>query len=411
MTAVDEFFSSVQGVFAENRATDWTRLGVLLAGAIVVTSSLTVWRAHRRSQQAMALEIAQVVESARLTAKEVEYLTKISAAAGLVVFDVMTRLPAFERATAAAIASLSPTWRPHEGSAFERIRQLRKILGFSPLPAHHWLGSTRELVNGDPVTLATVTTMVVAVNEASFAVDLPATVAPVQGAEVAMTLVRPEDSRYLTRVRVLAVEAIPAAEEGAGAPGGGTRARRVFFAHDEQPERQQHRQHVRIRVQGPVTLHIQREHESAKGHSVRKKADREKETATQTRTETMEPSARSELTPFSHLTGTLVDVSAGGLSLDLHLLAQEARRAVGGAGTHLRCSFALGAEATFENIAAHVVALETKPGARMQRMRLSFHLTDAERDQLAAAVARHGQSLDETEAPPSRPSTTKTRPA
>jgi hypothetical protein len=390
MNAVDEFLYSVRGVFAQNRATDWTELGVLLACAIVVISSLTVWLTRRRSQRALAVKIAGVVQSARLSTRDVAFLTQISRAAGLVVFDVMTRLPAFERATAGALAALSPILRPDEGSAFERVRQLRKILGFSPLPAHHWLGSTRELVNGDPITLAMVTTPVVAVNEASFAVDLPMSVAPVRGAEVAMTLVRQEDSRYLTRVRVLAVEAIPVLEADAGpttsVSGGGARGRRVFFAHDEQPERQQHREHVRVRVQGPVVLRIEGEPQGASGRAAQRSGTGiEGASAT-----AAVPTAAAS---FAELSGTLVDVSAGGLALDLHLPAQEARRAVGGAGARVRCAFELGTGAAFEDVAAHVVALETKPGARVQRMRLSFHLSDGERDRLAAAVARHQRGL------------------
>ena len=90
--------------------------------------------------------------------------------------------------------------------------------------------------------------------------------------------------------------------------------------------------------------------------------------------------------------GTLVDVSAGGLSLDLPIApAGPVRR-----GAHVLCWFRLGdgQSAVFEALAAVVAAVEAGHRAGVQHIRLGFiALKDDERERLASAVARHQKGL------------------
>lgn len=347
MTAVDEFFKSVRDVFAKNRDIDWIHIGLVLGAALVVAITLSVWLGRWRARRRTAARIDARAAATGLTEADCEYLNRIAHAVGLPVLEVMTSLAPFEHATAVALASEAPPLRPVATSAFERVRQLRKALGFSPLSPHLWLLSTRELVEGDPIALGSANGRVVAVNEATFAVDLPESAVPALGASSLLTIDRADDARYFVRVRLLAVEAPPGAPEAVDAE---VAVRRTFFSHDEQPDRQQHREHVRVRAHGVVTLV-----DSVKG-------------------------------PTATMTGALVDVSAGGLALDLPVLPEGAIRR----GAQLRCSFKLGEKDTFEEMEALVVAAASGPRPGLQHLRLSFTaLPEAARDRLAAAVARH----------------------
>jgi hypothetical protein len=347
MTAVDQFFKSVRDVFAKNRDVHWTQIALALGAVVVVVIALSMWFGRWRSRRRMAARLDAVATAAGLTGADREYLNRIAGAAGLPVLEVMTSLAPFEHATAVALASDAPPLRPVATSAFERVRLLRKALGFAPLSPHLWLLSTRELVEGDPISLGGATGHVVAVNEASFAVDLPEAAVPALGASSRLAIDRADDARYLARVRLLAVEAPPGLPEGGQA---GIAVHRAFFAHDEQPDRQQHREHVRVRAHGVVTMV-----DPGKG-------------------------------PTATMTGALVDVSAGGLALELPVLPDGAVRR----GARLRCSFTLGENDTFEDMETLVVAAAAGPRTGMQHLRLSFTgLPESARDRLVAAVARH----------------------
>jgi hypothetical protein len=346
-TPVDQFLGSVREVFATNRDLDWRRIGALLVGSalVLVASSVTLarWKARRRA----TASIQTVTSAARLAPPDLAYLQRIADAAGLPILDVMTKPPAFERATALALTAEAPPLRPVAGSPYERVRHLRTVLGFSPLPAHRWLLSTRELTPGDPVALAGVTGAVAEVNEASFAVDFSAGLSFAVGASAALAIVRTEDSLYLARVRVLGTEPIATLAEG----------RRAFFGHDEKPERQQQREHVRVSVAGEVTLRL------------------------------VEPerAAMPEPGSVAPIAGALVDVSAGGLSLEVPLSSAGPFRR----GTKVGCSFALGSGPPFHLTAVILSQAEGEAHARARHLRMSFtSLSDAERDRLAAAVAK-----------------------
>jgi PilZ domain len=372
MTPVDQFLRSVRDSFANNRAGDWKQVGIVLTVAGAVSIVLRIWFGRWRSRRHLANRIATLATGAGLTRTDLDYLTRISDDSALPLLAVMTQLAAFERATAGTLASKVPPLRPEEGSPFHRVRRLRKALGFSPLAAHLWLLSTREMNVGDPVVLGGSSGQVVEVNEACFAVDLPATAMLTQGALVSLAVLRTDDSRYVTRVRLLAIEMLPGARPRAAQSDSAAGLRRVFFGHDEQPDRQQHREHVRVRVQGEVAVRILDDAEKLP----RKTGSLPAETA-----ETAQ-SASAVATIF----GNLVDVSAGGLSVDLpRSPAGPIRR-----GTRLRCSFALGEGAIFEALAAEVVAEGAGPRLDLQHLRMSFvGIPREEQDRLAMAVARH----------------------
>jgi hypothetical protein len=375
LTSADLFLRSVRDVFARNREADWAQIGLLLGGAVVVSITLSLVIGRQRSRREIARRIDAVTVRAGLTRTDLIYLGKIAAAADLSLLEVMTRLPAFERATAEALASEAEVLRPMPGSAFERIRRLRKALSYAPLPAHHWLLSTRELILGDLVTGGSSTAKVVEVSEASFAVDLPATAVPPVGGSANLAIARADDSRYLLRARVLAAEPVASSAESAvGSP-----FRRVFFAHDENPERQQNREHVRVRPRGIVTVRIV---DPAK-----------KPSRAAVGPEHPEPDHE----PDHGTDGTLVDVSAGGLAMDLPIPSSgPLRRAA-----RVRCSFSLGENATFNDLAALIVAAGAGPRTGMQHLRLSFvALPDAEQDRLALAVAKLQRSPPAEGAPP-----------
>src|SRR5256885_1068567 len=100
---------------------------------------VSLWLAQRRARRRMAGQIDAAATAAGLTRMDVDYLKRIAAAAGLPVLEVMTSVAPFEQATARALASEPPVLRPSAGSAFERVGQLRRALGFFPLSPHLWL--------------------------------------------------------------------------------------------------------------------------------------------------------------------------------------------------------------------------------------------------------------------------------
>ena len=370
MKPVDQFLESVREGFSKNRTGDWTHIALLLLALVAVAIALSVWARRWRRRTGERQRIEAAVASAGLRPADRDFLTRIATTDGTTLLDVMLVLAAFERATARALRAETPVPRPAEGSVFERVGRLRKTLGFSPMPAHHWLLSTRELVAGDRIAVGGAAATIADVNEASLAVDLPPRTAHSQApaAVVNLTIVRSDDSRYLARVRVLAHEPIPgAATEGSGAPP----PRRVYFGHDEQPERQQNREHVRVRVQGPVAVRIVGPTKHHPGHENAEHAP--------------DDAAERDGLAGPLQAGTLADVSAGGLSLDLPIAADGPIPR----GARVHCSFTLDASAAFEMLAAVVSDAGTGPGAGKQHLRASFTgLGEAERDRLAAAVTR-----------------------
>jgi len=359
---IDQFLHSVQDSFAENRATNWARVGLYVLALVVISVAMSAWIRRRRHRRALAEQIQAVLSRAGLSNDDFADLTRIAAAGEVPVLEVMTRLAPFEHATATWLADEAPAIRPAPNSRFERVRRLRRALGFSPLSAHLWLLSTRELAAGDSVSTNGVHGHVVEVSEASFAFEWPVTAAFAEGATVSITIERPDDARYLARVQVLQSEEMPAVTTASGArvPG-----RRVFLSHDEKPERQQDREFIRVRVSAPIKIQVI----DAPAPSGDARA-----------------AAPTRIGPVTLLSGTMGDVSAGGLSLTLPAL--PARPVV--RGSHVLCWFMLDEHATFEALAAVVVDARAVAIPRSQNLRLAFTaLPETDRDRLAAAVARH----------------------
>lgn len=348
MRPIDQFLRSVQDSFAENRSTNWPRLGLYIVVLVGISVAMSAWMRRRRRRRSHAAQIQAVLSRAGLSNDDFTDLTRIAVAGEVPVLEVMTRLAAFEHATARWMADEAAAIRPSPNSRFERVRRLRRALGFSPLSAHLWMLSTRELATGDSISTNGVHGHVVEVNEASFAFEWPVTAALAEGATVSITIERPDDARYLARVQVLQSEDIRTVTTASGAHAPG---RRVFFSHDENPERQQDREFSRLRIDVPIQIQVN---------------------------DTAEP-----------VSGTTVDVSAGGLSL--HLPATAAGPVI--RGSHVRCWFTLDEHATFEGLVAVVVDARAIAVPRSQNLRLAFTaLAEADRDRLVAAVARHQRS-------------------
>lgn len=362
MKPFDQFLRSVQESFAENRSTHWARLGLSILVLVGISMAISAWLRRRRRRLAHAEHIHAVISRAGLSDDDFADLTRIAAAGEVPVLEVMTRLAAFEHATARWMVDEAPAIRPAPNSRFERVRRLRRALGFSPLSAHLWLLSTRELATGDSVSTNGVHGHVAEVNEASFAFEWPVTSALAEGATINITIERPDDARYLARVQVLQSEAVPVVTTASGAHAPG---RRVFFSHDEHPERQQEREFSRLRIDAPIKVQV---------------VDAPVVTGGARAT------ARAPRGPAEPLSGRMVDVSAGGLSMNVPVSpAGPVLR-----GSHVRCWFTLDQHATFEALTAVVIDARAATGSRSQNLRLAFTaLAAADRDRLAASVARH----------------------
>ena len=371
MRPVDEFLRSVQDSFAANRANSLAGLALALAAAIAIGWPASVWLRRRRARRRRGQQVREIAARAKLTDVQLADLHRIAETAAIPLLDIMTVVSAFEHATAKVLAREAPTLHPEPRSEHARVRQLRLALGFSPLSPHLWLVTTRELVAGDSVTSGGSRGHVAEVDEATFAVDWPVESAPGVGPDgvVALTIDRPDDARYLVRVRVMQVGPAPLAPatQAAGTPERAALTR-VFFAHDEQPERQQHRAYMRLRLPPTLTarVHIVEQSESV-GEA---------------------PAGAAAAVPASAAHTTIVDVSAGGLALAL--TRPPDGRAVDHGAT-VRCWFALDAEATFDALPALVVSVEPSGGARPgeQLLHLAFlAIEEARRDRLVAAITR-----------------------
>jgi hypothetical protein len=372
MRPVDEFLRSVQDSFAANRATSLVGLVLVVAATIAIGWPGSVWLRRRRARRRRGEQVREIAARAKLSEVQLADLHRIAEAAAVPLLDLMTVASVFEHATAKVLAREPPTLHPEPRSEHGRVRQLRLALGFSPLSPHLWLLTTRELVAGDTVTSGGSRGHVAEVDEATFAVDWPVAGAPsvVPDSAVTLTIDRTDDARYLVRARVMQVgpaplaPATPAASAPERAP-----LTRVFFAHDERPERQQHRAYMRLRLPATLTARLQIIERSEGPGDV-------------------PGGSAAGAVPASATTATIVDVSAGGLALSL--TTPPDGRAVGHGAT-VRCWFALDAEATFDAIPALVVSVEAGGGARPgeQLLHLAFiAIEEARRDRLVAAITR-----------------------
>jgi hypothetical protein len=337
MTPVDTFLQSVRAAFkpAEGMpAWGWAALLFVILAVV----GLVRWRARQASSREDRAALARLLQERRLSSADGAAIARLAQAGGLPPLAVASRLDAFERATARALAGQTPP-SPTAGGptvaddVFARVRRLRLALGFHVVPDHLPLVTTRELVPGMPLSVDHVAATVVDVNEGWFSiVARDGHEAPLKpralGTPAFVTLTRGHDARYEAHCAALSFEA-------AGA------ARKAFLRHDETPVRHQLRAAVRVSAQGTVVL-----------------------------------TANDGAAPA---TGTLVDISVGGCAIE-----SSAALPLGHA-VHLAITW--GGE-TYRALPASVLHCDGRGSGFL--VRLAFHGLSADDDaRLSAAVARH----------------------
>jgi len=308
-------------------------------------------RGRRQTRRLSAAALAKVVAARNLGGADERLIVRMAERVGLEPVLVATQVEAFEKATAAELADAAPpalgattsststTTAASAGSeeVAAHVGRLRRALGFHVLPEHLALVSTRQLAAGQRVQIGRVEGMVTDVNEASFLVEAVADRLFSAGAEtVRVAFARGSEARYFASCPVAEAQPVRA-------------PRRLTLRHDEQPERLQLRNAVRVAAQGPIELRPRIAVASASG------------------------SGDHPLTR-----GELVDLSVGGLAL-----STEVRLPVGAA---LHASFEWeGGE--YRDLPAWVI--ECLPRSRgLYLARLEFRALPAiEEARLAAAIA------------------------
>ncbi len=336
MNQADEFFKSVRDAFAPGAGLH-VPPGWLAAFGGILVLAWAIARFARRHREARTLQ--GLARDRGLSADDLDLVVRLAKRSHAAPAHVLTRVAVFDHVTAEALANEAPARAPATGSLPWQLRQLRRTLGFDVIPAHHWLLTTRELLDGDELDVGGARARVTGVNELSFTArfeDHEPAIGPREG--VVITVIRPDEARYRARCRVL--------EAGGG---------ELLLAHDESLERVQLRDSVRVRVNGDVAF-----------------------------TPVRQIAARSPAV----VRGAMHDVSAGGLSIDVST-------GITGPSVAL-CTFTLAEGERFENIAAKV--LDGKPSGRDRfRVRLAFTgLPDAELSRIVRAVAwheRHGPDV------------------
>ena len=355
MTPVDTFLRSVRTAFQPGDgipAWSWPCIAI----AVVLAIGLRRWTARRARRREDETAFARVLTAQGVSAADGTFLSHLASRSSLPPREVATRLDAFERATAVALAGRPPptptlaTATPEGGDAtasaddvFARVHRLRRALGFHVVADHVPLLTTREFVPGMYVKMDDVPAIVVEVNEAWFALEAvdAAFRQSVLGTPVVVAFTRGHDARY-----VACCALAPAAAPGP--------ARKRLLSHDEHPQRHQLRAAVRVTAQGTVSL-FPRVGPSVKGSPAR--------------------------TPM--VEGTLLDISVGGLAMESSVAIAV--------GTASYASITWAGE-VYLDLPASVLKCDAR-GARFH-VRLEFSGLSTEDDnRLAAAVARHSGRL------------------
>ena len=340
MKSVDVFFLSLRDAFRPSPNQLAPFIGVV--GVFVSLGlGLTLVQRYRRRRDAAA-GFARFVASRRLDPASAALIERLARRARVDPMLVVTHVDVFERATADELGRHEPSAESGKAGVFHLIGDARRALGFHELAEHFPLFTTRELRAGMPIEVAGVPVSLVEVNEACFAIEVSAGAEPPLakvGAPSVVTLVHGQEARYAARCSLLARVTAP--------------ANRLVFAHDEHPARIQLRAAVRIPLTGSVELR--------------------------------RPASPSASAPASGrgnelvATGTLRDISVGGIALDTKVRIPV--------GSELGASFEIDGGAC-RDLAAWV--LECVPRARGTfRLRLQFRdLPPVDETTLAAAVAR-----------------------
>ncbi len=338
MKPVDSFFTGLRDAF---RPDDNAGAGLLIVlVALLVAALLWLVRRRLRRVRARSEDMRRFIALHNLTIDDVQMLDALAAVAGERPMDVGTRLEMFERATAAALQDQPPTLTVRENDVFARTRRLRQAFGFADLPTHVALLTTRELGAGTTIEIGGAPATVVEVNEAFWSVGTRSNARTGAGAIFEAAVVRAHDARYLLTCRVLDARFVDGSQ-------------RLTLAHDESPVREQMRAFVRVGAHGSIWFR---------------------------------PAAKTGA-PVVEATGTLIDVSLGGLA------ARTA--ATLSAGTVGTVAFAF-ADQRYQGIEATVLDCRRVEGdgsasdATPYLLRLRFRKFAAgEEQRLAAAINLH----------------------
>jgi hypothetical protein len=342
MKPVDSFFGGLRGAFQPDEHAGLLLLivSVLLLAAAVAVLVRTRWRRAR----AASVGLRKLIADRRLSIDDVETLEALAAAAGEPTLLLGTRLESFERASAGVLERQPVTLVVRDSDIHARTRRLRQALGFSGLPDHFPLLTTRELAPGTVMDLMGTPATVMDVNEAFLTVRTPGDVVAGAGALLDGVVIRAQDARYDLTLRLLSsrpLEAPPESERGRP-PG-----RILLLAHDEAPTRSQHRGFVRVNARGTVR--------------VRPLASR------------IGPQPETTET----IIGSLVDLSLGGMAVHIP------RALSPGVGVAVTFDFA---EQSYRDVEA--LALDCRPiSAEKRLLRLAFRkFPPGDEQRLAAAI-------------------------
>jgi hypothetical protein len=265
MKPVDSFFLGLREAFRP----DDNAGGSLLIVLVLTLAAALLWLVRRRQRRVRTRveDLRRFIAAHHLTLDDVEMLEALATIAGERPLEVGTRLDVFERATAAALQDQRPTLTVRDNDVYARTRRLRQAFGFADLPSHLPLLTTRELAVGATIEIAGAPATVAEINEAFWSVSTRSNARTGAGAIFEAAVVRAHDARYLLTCRVLDARLV----EG---------IQRLTLAHDESPAREQMREFVRVAGHGGVWFR---------------------------------PAAKPGV-PVVEASGTLVDVSLGGLA-------------------------------------------------------------------------------------------------
>ena len=243
LSAVDQFLQSTRDALRPHANTGQ---GALIALVCVLVLGLTLWCLHNfRRKQAADRAFMRLMTARQISGPDATLLRQMARAAKITPLRMATQLDAFERATATAVQDIPPKLIGEEADVLGAIRLLRRHLGFSKLPEHFSLRTTRELTPEMPIEIQGAQANVIGVTEAFFSVRAPAVRGLRVGDRVELTLAHAQEARYAVRCELLAAER--SAQEGPTDV-------KLTFGHDESPRRLQRREFVRVAARGPMVL-------------------------------------------------------------------------------------------------------------------------------------------------------------
>jgi hypothetical protein len=330
MDPVEAFLSSLRESFRPSDGSPWPLLA-LACGILLALTCAVLLYVRVQTRRRDAAEVRALAAERGLSAGDVELLTRLATRAGIPAALAMTSLAAFERVTARELARRPARTAIRPGDIWSLLGGLRARLGFSELPPHSQLHSTRELAPGLPIKAGASAGRVEEVTEAYLRASFRDRPDLAVGAIIELDLVRLEDARYKLHCRLLAAE--------------GREPRSLVFAHDERPQRIQLRDFARVRVQGQVEL----KPDEPRGEGA------------------------ADASGAAAVRGEMIDVSLGGMLVE----SQEPIPAEAA----LACSFSL-EDATFRGLPARVVRCAAAVGGR--------HRIHLEQDRLSGAIASLG---------------------